>query len=89
MPCFGATSRLMYSISDCSAALPSLVATTSVAPGISLADLVSEKNNSRPATTATTTTTSPAAIHTHRRRFLISNPWLSGLSTSTPVVVMR
>ena len=45
MPCLGATSFAMYSISDCSAALPSLVATTRVAPAISLADSVSPKNS--------------------------------------------
>lgn len=74
MPWRGATSRAMYSMSACSAALPSLVATMSVAPAISFGDSVFPKSRNRPATINATTTTRLAAIQIHFGRFLSSNP---------------
>ncbi len=75
MPCRGATSRAMYSIRACSAALPSLVATISVAPGISFGDCAFfPKKMNRAAITSATTTSRLTAIHSHLGLRLSSKP---------------
>ena len=74
IPYLCATSAAMKLTSACSAALPSAVATSRVAPGISFADLAGFSCG-RPMAAASPRTRTPApAIQGHLRRRLSSKP---------------
>src|SRR3954463_12025987 len=79
IPYLGATFSATKLTSDCSAALPSAVATSSVAPFTSLGDFVGGSRGMPIAATAARTRTVPPAIQGQRRRRFSSNPWSGSL----------
>src|SRR3954470_8634417 len=79
IPYLGATLFATKLTSDCSAALPSAVATSSVAPVISLGDFFGVSRGMPITATAARTRTVPPAIQGQRRRRFSSNPWSGSL----------